>query len=350
MRRYLAAFACALMVSGCATESLLWQRHTENDYPAQVRSVKTRLGNVLDAKHRLAYGSWTVGFGEGKPYASYNCPQNTNCEINISNLRCDHSAGGSASCELKLYDDATCKLVIPETQEVIEILCPLDVSLEPKSQDVKDQTKNAPPQKQGTASPQKSTVVAPHEAEGQYLPRGLVLGLRAGAAIPTSKVLDNLANHTTVGPLVNLEALYAIREWVRVGIMFEWHRHNIDLQGPHFGTLNIFSLLPTVEFRPTQEMMRDQGFAWFIPYASLGTGVNVHSFSNAVRLGNAPVSFSNTFALRLASGLDFPITPHLALNTEVAWNKDSGTYKLSGAEADFNASSVNFLIGLRAQF
>jgi hypothetical protein len=350
MRRYLSAFACALMVSGCATGSLLWQRHTENDFPAQVHSVNTQLGNVLDAKHRLTYGSWTVSFGEGQPYASYNCPQNANCEIIISNLRCDKSAGGSASCELKLYDNATCKLVIPEKREAIEILCPRDVALEPKSKGDKDQTNNAPPQMLGAASPEKGTVVAPNEAEGQYIPRGLVLGLRTGVAITTSKVLDNLANHTGVGPLVNFEALYALREWVRVGIMFEWHRHNIDLWGPQFGTLNIFSFLPTVEIRPTHEAMRDRGFAWFIPYASLGAGINFHSFSNAAQLGNAPVSFSNTFALRLASGLDFPITSHLAFNTEAAWNRDSGSYKLSGAEADFNASSLNFLIGLRAQF
>lgn len=350
MQRYLSAFACALMVSGCATDSFLWQHRTENDFPAQVRSVTSRLGNVLDANSELTYGSWTVRFGKGKPYASYNCSQNTNCEIKISNLRCDNFAGGSASCELKLYDNATCKLVIPETREAFEIFCPLDVALEPKSQGDKDQTNNAPPQKQGAASPEKGTVVAPNEAEGQYIPRGLVLGLRTGVAITTNKVLENLANHTSVGPLVNFEALYALREWVRVGMMFEWDRHTIDLRGPHFGTLNTFSFLPTVEFRPTHEAMRDLGFAWFIPYASLGTGINVHSFSNALRLGNAPVSFSNTFALRLASGLDFPITSHLAFNTEAAWNRDIGSYKLSGAEADFNASSLNFLIGLRAQF
>jgi hypothetical protein len=350
MQRYLSAFACALMVSGCATGSLLWQHHTENDFPAQVHSVTSRLGNVLDANRELTYGSWTVRFGKGKPYASYNCPQNTNCEINISNLRCDDSAGGSAPCELKLYDNATCKLVIPETREAFEILCPLDVALEPKSQGDKDQTNNAPPQKQGAASPEAGTVVAPKEAEGQYIPRGLVLGLRTGVAIPTQKVLENLGNDTSVGPLVNFEGLYALREWVRVGIMFEWHRHNINLGEPQFGTLNIFSLMPTVEFRPTREAMRDRGFEWFIPYASLGTGINVHSFSNADRLGNAPVSFSNTFALRLASGFDFPITSHLAFNTEAAWNRDSGSYKLRGAEADFNASSLNFLIGLRVQF
>src|SRR5215831_6208684 len=181
-------------------------------------------------------------------------------------------------------------------------------------------------------------------------PLGWVFGFRAGIAIPTQKVLENPANSTTVGPLVNVEALYALREWIRVGIMFEWHRHDIKLGGPEFGTLNIFSLLPTVELRPTREAMRDRGIKWFIPYASLGTGLNINSFSNAARLGNTPVSFSNTFALRVASGLDFPLTSRWAVNTELAWNRDSGNFKLRGAETDFNASTLNLLIGLRGQF
>jgi hypothetical protein len=190
----------------------------------------------------------------------------------------------------------------------------------------------------------------PEEAEGQRGPRGLVLGLRTGVAIPTGKVLANISSEASIGPIVNFEALYPLREWVRVGMMFEWHQHDINNQGTQLGTLGIFSLLPTVEFRPTREAMRNQGFAWVIPYASLGTGINFHSFSNATRLGNASVSFSDTFALRLAGGFDFPITSHLAFNTEVAWNSDSGSYKTNGAEADFNASSLNLLVGLRAQF
>jgi len=181
-------------------------------------------------------------------------------------------------------------------------------------------------------------------------PLGWVFGFRAGIAIPTQKVLENPANSTTVGPLANVEALYALREWIRVGIMFEWHRHDIKLGGPEFGTLNIFSLLPTVELRPTREAMRDRGIKWFIPYASLGTGINFHSFSNSFGLGNTPVSFSDTFALRVASGLDFPLTSRWAFNTEIAWNRDSGTFKVNGAETDFNASTLNLLIGLRAQF
>jgi len=354
MRRYLFAFACGLMVFGCATGSLLWQRYTENDFPAQVHSIATALGGIVDAKNKVTYGPWTVSFGESKPYASYNCSLDSICEIRISDLRCDHAAGGSVPCELKLKKDATCKLVIPEKQEELPIGCPLVVALGPKIKGDKDKTDMALLEKRETAPPEERTVVAPkeaeREAERQYLPRGLVLGLRAGVAIPTQKVLENLGNNTSVGPLVNVEALYALREWVRVGIMFEWHQHDINLGGTQFGTLNIFSLVPTVELRPTREAMQDRGIKWFIPYASLGTGLNINSFSNAARLGNTPVSFSNTFALRVASGLDFPLTSRWAVNTELAWNRDSGTFKVNGAENDFNASSLNLLIGLRAQF
>jgi hypothetical protein len=134
MLPYLAGFACAVMVLGCATNSLLWQRFTEKDFPARVDSVMSPFGDSsMDTEHRLTYGPWKIGFGKDKPTASYNCPQDSICYIVISNLRCDHSAGGSAPCHLKLYNDATCKLVIPERRESFRLGCPRDVSLEPKS-------------------------------------------------------------------------------------------------------------------------------------------------------------------------------------------------------------------------
>jgi hypothetical protein len=181
-------------------------------------------------------------------------------------------------------------------------------------------------------------------------PRGIVLGLRAGAAIPTSKVLENIGNGTSVGPLVNAEALYTLYDWVRVGLMLEWHQHSIDFWGPKFGTLSVFSILPTVEFLPNRKIRENLGLGSFIPYVSLGTGVNVHSFSNDNETANNGGSFSSTFALRLATGFDYPITSRWAFNTELAWNRDSGTYKLNGREADFNASTLNLLVGVRAHF
>lgn len=126
--------ACVLMVlaMGCATDSVSWQRYTQNDFPAPVHSVTTRLGNVLDYERDLTYSPWTVSFGKGIPYAFYNCRENGGCGIMIRNLKCDHASGGRASCELKLYDNATCDLAIPERKETLHILCPIEVALDPK--------------------------------------------------------------------------------------------------------------------------------------------------------------------------------------------------------------------------
>jgi hypothetical protein len=191
-------------------------------------------------------------------------------------------------------------------------------------------------------------------------PMGLVLGLRAGAAYPYEKVLKNTGNGTSIGPLVNAEALYELREWIRLGMMLEWHQHSINLWGPKLGTLGVFSILPTVELRPdrsTRERLGwesfvnyDLGLQSLIPYVSLGLGANVHSFSNSNELTDRAESFSTTFALRVATGFDIALTSKWSFNTEVAWNRDSGTYKFNGQDADFNASSLNLLIGVRTQF
>jgi outer membrane protein len=191
-------------------------------------------------------------------------------------------------------------------------------------------------------------------------PKGIILGLRAGAAFPTQKVLKNTGNGTSIGPLVNVEALYALQEWVRVGLMLEWHQHSIDFWGPKFGTLGVFSILPTVEFRPTSRMRESLGWdsfvnydlhlRSFIPYAAFSIGTNVHSFSNSNETTNRGESFSTTVAVRAAAGFDIAIDTRWSFNTEVAWNRDSGTYKNNGVEGDFDASSLNLLFGVRLQF
>jgi len=146
MLRHLFMCAFAVMVMGCTTtDPLLWQRYTEKDFPAQVHSVMTRLGDILDNEHKLTYGSWKIGFGKGNPPAYYTCAQDSICEIRISNLRCDRSPSGSVPCDLKLYNDATCQLIFPERREALQIWCPLDVSLEPKTEDNKANTTIASP-------------------------------------------------------------------------------------------------------------------------------------------------------------------------------------------------------------
>ena len=389
MRQYFYALTCALLLSGCATKSLEWQQHTEDEFPTRVNWIISQVGNVLDAKRSLRYGAWTVTSGEGGPSATYHCPQEGICEINLSNLQCQQSTGGPASCQLILYKNAICELVIPEKKETLEIGCPIEVALKPKgkgeiaspeeaaataaaaaaaaatakgAQEAAGVAPIAPKSAEQVAAitpateakgatSQTTTAATREQAKGQSIAGDFVFGLRAGLAVPTQQILENLSSGTSVGPLVNLETYYVLREWVRLGMMFEWQRYNISSGDAQFGALNTFSLLPTVEFRPTRDVMRGLGFEWLIPYASLGTGINIHSFRNSARLGDAPVSFPNTFAFRVAGGLDFPITSSVAVNGEVAWRTDSGTFERSGGvESNFNASPLMFLFGLRVHF
>lgn len=138
-----------------------------------------------------------------------------------------------------------------------------------------------------------SPVLETKEPADRGEPLGLIFGLRAGFSVPTQRVIRDLGNSTSTGPLINVEALYAIREWVRAGLMVEWHRHRIKMWGPEFGTLNTVSILPTVELRPTRAAMEERGIEAVVPYASLGLGVNANSLSKGNGLGNATVSARN---------------------------------------------------------
>jgi hypothetical protein len=101
--------------------------------------------------------------------------------------------------------------------------------------------------------------------------------------------------------LVNGEVLYALREWIRIGMMLEWHQHGINLHGPKLGTLGVFSILPTVEFRPDRWTRERLGWESFvneelrlkslIPYVSLGLGANAHSSVIVMRLPLKPNHF-----------------------------------------------------------
>jgi len=408
MRQYIWALACALLLSGCASKSLEWQQHTEDEFPTRVNWIISQVGNVLDAKRGLRYGTWTITSGEGGPLATYQCPQGGICEINISNLQCQQSTGGPAPCEIVLYKNAICELVIPEKKETLEIGCPISVALKPKGTGEKASPEEAaavaasaaaaaatakgaqeaagvapavpkgaqepagtapkapkeveaaptpitPATEAKAAAPPPAPAAASEQAKGRSVGGDFVFGLRAGLIVPTQQILENLSSGTSTGPLVNLEGYYVLREWVRLGLMFEWQRYKINARDAEVGTLNTFSLLPVIELRPTRDLMRNTvGFEWVIPYASLGAGLNVHSFSNGAQLGNDSVSFANTFAFRVAGGFDFPITSNLTVNTEMAWKKDSGNFDRSGPTGgltgDFNASSLMFLFGLRVHF
>jgi hypothetical protein len=174
--------------------------------------------------------------------------------------------------------------------------------------------------------------------------------IRAGVAIPTQKVLDNVGNGTTTSSLFNTDVNYRIKEWLRVGVMYEWHEHTISLLGPKFGNLTINTLLATVEFRVPRAKLDRHGLTWLTPYASLGAGANLHMFKEHAQAAGLTGDFPTTFAFRMATGVDIPITEQLGFNTEIAWNRDSGTYQFNGADAGFNASTFNILGGIRLRY
>jgi outer membrane protein len=179
--------------------------------------------------------------------------------------------------------------------------------------------------------------------EGQANEGKWTLGARTGFNIPTQSWATD--TKTSVGPTpINLQGMYGINKWIRLGFMMEWERRSIDNRSPNvdLGTLNTVSLLPTVEFRPGH-------FSGMTPYLSTSIGVNVNSFSednDALK-----VSPSNTFAYRLAGGLDFPLAQNLMLNTEAAWKRNRGGLEINNQDAgSVDASSISLLVGVRYTF
>ena len=181
--------------------------------------------------------------------------------------------------------------------------------------------------------------------EGQAPEGRWTAGIRAGFSPITQQMF--VGSDTSVGPVVNFLGMYGINKWMNAGLMLEWNRHSVNTErGRDIGTLNTVSLLPTVEFRPGR-------YGRAIPYGSVGIGVNVNSFSedDAYKRTSGSVSPANTFAFRLAGGIDYPLSDRMALNTEVAWKRNRGGIDLAGTDAGpFDASSINLLFGVKYIF
>ena len=168
-----------------------------------------------------------------------------------------------------------------------------------------------------------------------------VLGMRAGFAPLTQELTRN--SSTSVGSLVNFQAMYSVNTWLLVGMMLEWERHGVDRERPliDLGHQDTVSVLPTVELRPIQ-------FGPVSPYVNMGFGVNVNSFGE--NTGNR-ISPSNTFAWRLGWGADYMLNKQFALNTEMAYKRNDGHATVNGVRNnDWNASSFGFLFGAKMFF
>jgi len=168
-----------------------------------------------------------------------------------------------------------------------------------------------------------------------------MFGFRAGFAPLTQSLTRN--SSTEVGSLVNVQGMYSLNKWLLAGLMIEWERHAVDRERPDIdlGHQDTVSVLPTVEIRPGR-------LGPVAPYASMGFGVNVNSFSES---SSTTISPSNNFAWRLAWGADYFLTSKLALNAEMAYKRNDGDATINGVQSnDWNASSFGFLFGVRALF
>jgi outer membrane protein with beta-barrel domain len=169
----------------------------------------------------------------------------------------------------------------------------------------------------------------------------VMLGMRAGFAPLTQSL--NAGISTDVGSLVNFQGMYSLNRWLLLGMMLEWERHSMSLEGSglDLGHQDTVSVLPTVEVRPVK-------FGPVIPYANMSFGVNVNSFGESSAIGVSP---SNTFAWRLGWGADYMLTKQFALNTEMAYKRNDGHATFGGVQVnDWNASSFGFLFGAKLFF
>jgi opacity protein-like surface antigen len=178
--------------------------------------------------------------------------------------------------------------------------------------------------------------------DGGIEPGRFYLGMRAGFAPLTQQLTPGTS--TAVGSLVNFQAMYSLNNWLLIGMMLEWERHSVNIEGPDIdlGHQDTVSVLPTVELRPVR-------FGPITPYVNMSFGVNVNSFGEARNI--ATISPSNTFAWRLGWGADWMITKQFALNGEMAYKRNDGHATIANTQInDWNASSFGFLFGVKLFF
>ena len=174
--------------------------------------------------------------------------------------------------------------------------------------------------------------------QGGIEPGKVVLGMRAGFAPLTQSLTAN--SSTSVGSLVNFQAMYNLNKFLLAGMMLEWERHGVDQERPYrdLGHQDTVSVLPTVEVRPVR-------FGPISPYVNMSFGVNVNRFGEN---SSTRISPSNTFAWRLGWGADYMLNKQFALNAEMAYKLNDGHATVNGnLNNDWNASSFGFLFGAK---
>ena len=178
-----------------------------------------------------------------------------------------------------------------------------------------------------------STLTSAQEFGG-IEPGRWIVGFRAGFSPLTQQL--STGTSTSIGPLVNFQAMYSLNTWFLVGMMLEWERHGVSVEQPDvdLGHQDTVSVLPTIEIRPGRS-------GPLSPYVNMSFGVNVNSFGEDTAIRISP---SNTFAWRLGWGTDYQLNERFALNLELAYKRNDGhTTGTGGRNNDWNASSFGFL-------
>lgn len=176
---------------------------------------------------------------------------------------------------------------------------------------------------------------------GKIEPGRWIVGFRAGFSPLTQQL--STGTSTSIGPLVNFQAMYSLNTWFLVGMMLEWERHGVSVEQPDvdLGHQETVSVLPTIEIRPGRS-------GPLSPYVNMSFGVNVNSFGEDTAIWISP---SNTFAWRLGWGTDYQLNERFALNLELAYKRNDGhTTGTGGRNNDWNASSFGFLFGEKIFF
>ena len=185
-----------------------------------------------------------------------------------------------------------------------------------------------------------STLTSAQEFGG-IEPGRWIVGFRAGFSPLTQQLSEGTS--TSVGPLVNFQAMYSLNTWFLVGMMLEWERHGVRVEqrDADLGQQDTVSVLPTIEIRPGRS-------GPLSPYVNMSFGVNVNSFGEDTAIRISP---SNTFAWRLGWGTDYKLNERFALNVEWAYKRNDGhTTGTGGRNNDWNASSFGFLFGGKVFF
>ncbi len=179
-------------------------------------------------------------------------------------------------------------------------------------------------------------------------------GIRAGASFLTQDIAEDVffpgvTLEGNTGPLVSGNISYGLHENFSAGLNLEWETHSTDLT---FLGIDLFSVgdTQTISIMPFVEARAPMGS--FVPYGTLGIGVNINSFDEDDIIAPTKVDPDSTFALKIGGGADYFLSNAFALNAELGWklNKGDATITEPGfpdLTGDFNTSTFSFIAGIR---